>query len=172
MNKNASWAGVVELLSRPKPSLVAEVAETTGAAKRRWVVIYDGLETWVLIGESTVELSTRNTHLLSAADGVKTYEGEDVCVAVNTGVKMLFDPAYIAYLDEAKGEVVGTAWHHSHECWDVRVSGLRRDDDTVLILLVNKTLGVIMRVADARLTAPFEISIESLQLGRSVGKHV
>jgi hypothetical protein len=152
------------LIASKKPPLAARVVERTdGQVTREASVVFDGINGWFIDDGARLEFRAAEDRVVFVEETGLERIGPGMVASSNTWVKNAIDGRRMAYLDRADGEVLGPDEFAGRACWLARVTGLKSDEDVVVLLHVDRETGIVMRTAreDLELT----LDVEELMLG-------
>jgi hypothetical protein len=152
------------LIASKKPPLAARVVERTdGQVTREASVVFDGINGWFIDDGTKLELRAAEDRVVFVEEGGLERIGPGMVANSNTWVKNAIDGRRMAYLDRADGEVLGPDELGGRPCWLARASGLRSEEEVVVLLHVDRETGVLMRTAREDLDVTLDV--EELMLG-------
>jgi hypothetical protein len=152
------------LIASKKPPLAARIVERTdGQVTREASVVFDGINGWFIDDGMKLELRAAEDRVVFVEEGGLERIGPGMVASSNTWVKNAIDGRRMAYLDRADGEVLGPDELGGRPCWLARASGLRSDEEVVLLLHVDRETGILMRTAREDLDVTLDV--EELMLG-------
>jgi len=152
------------LVGSRKPPLAARVVERTdGETTRQASVVFDGINAWFIDDGERIELRAAEDRVVYVEEGSVERVGPGMVASSNNWVKTAIDGRRMAYLDRAEGEVLGTDVAAGRECWLVRATGLKSDEDVAVLLHVDRETGVVMRTV--REDVDTVLDVEELMLG-------
>jgi hypothetical protein len=128
-----------------RPPLTARVVmREREEVEREARVVWDGAEMWSIDDGSRLELSAGRTSVFVSADGVRAIREHHA--HANSWVKSMFEARLIAYLAEATCVRIDAGVIRERSCWVAEVEGLRRDENAVFRLCVDRETGIVLEL--------------------------